>query len=312
MQTGRAASPARIYALIAAGARKAVVFRRGPSKCVLVLSWDLKTDTLHSGQWFKGRIYERRCDLSLDGELLAYFAARHHGPLGTWTAVSRPPFLTALALWPKGDAYGGGGLFQDSRELHLNHRPGDEFALADGFALPRGFRVRPFGERPGWGEDAPIHTTRLAREGWRTVVSGEASPFSTKGLFHWTIDPPMVMEKPIGHGGKARLRVGLHGIGKRDGAWYAQTAQVVVSATGKVLDLGEIDWADTDHNGDVLFARDGCLYRLAQPLVSGAAPKLVADLNVLSFETRAAPGFARGWPKSARAGGVRRSVGHCR
>lgn len=296
---------ARVYALIAAKARKAVVFRRGPSKCVLVLSWDLKTDTLQGGQWFKGRIYERRCDLSPDGDLLVYFAAKHHGPLGTWTAISRPPFLTALALWPKGDAWGGGGLFEDSRELHLNHRPGDEFALADGFVLPKGFRVRPFGERPGWGEDAPIHTARLARDGWTRVSPGEISPFSMKGLFNWTIDPPMVMEKPVGPGGTARLRIGLYGIGRRDGPWYAQTAQVVRPATGPILDLGEIDWADADHNGDVLFARDGCLYRIAQPLSPAATPRLVTDLNPLGFEMRAAPGFAAGWPKSARAGGRR-------
>src|SRR5262249_17885427 len=26
-----------------------------------------------------------------------------------WTAISRPPFLTALALWPKGDCWHGAG-----------------------------------------------------------------------------------------------------------------------------------------------------------------------------------------------------------
>ena len=106
---------ARLYALIARDARRAVVFRRGPSKQVLVLLWNLKDDVLVPGQWFKGRIYERRCDLSPDGEMLAYFAAKHRGPFGTWTAVSRPPYLTALALWPKGDAWGGGALFEDER-----------------------------------------------------------------------------------------------------------------------------------------------------------------------------------------------------
>ena len=293
---------ARIYALIAPKARKAVVFRRGPSKCVLILTWDLKTDTLESGQWFKGRIYERRCDLSPDGELLVYFAGKHRGPLGTWTAVSRPPFLKALALWPKGDAWGGGGLFEGTRQLSLNHRTGDEFVLADGFSLPQGFRITPFGERPGWGEDDPICMTRLAREGWRTVSQGEVSPYSGKGLFRWKIDPPMVMEKSIGKANRALLRVRLHGIGQRDGSWYAQSAQVVVTKNEQSLELGEIDWADTDHNGDVLFARGGCLFRLKQPLISAdaASPKLVADLNALTFEARTAPGFATGWPKSAR------------
>ena len=112
--------PARLYALIAREARKAVVFRRGPSKSVLLLAWDLENDTLTPGQWLRGRIYERRCDLSPDGELLAYFAANQREPLYSWTAVSRPPYLTALALWPKGDCWGGGGLFRHERTLALN------------------------------------------------------------------------------------------------------------------------------------------------------------------------------------------------
>ena len=61
---------ARLYAIIAREARKAVVFRRGPSRNVLVLSWDLEPDTLQPGQWFKGQIYKRSCELRPDGRLL--------------------------------------------------------------------------------------------------------------------------------------------------------------------------------------------------------------------------------------------------
>lgn len=288
---------ARLYALIARDARKAVVFRRGPSKNVLLLDWDLKTDTLTPGQWFKGRIYERRCDLSPNGDLLVYFAAKHHGPLGTWTAVSRPPYLAALALWAKGDAWGGGGLFDDARTLRLNHRLGHESHVADGFTLPKTFRVKGLGERPGWGEDAPIHTMRLARDGWSEVLAGEASDYTSKGPFSWVYYAPMVVEKAVR--GKARLRVSLHGIGERDGPWYVQTAHVVDEAASPIAELGRIDWADLDHTGDVLFARNGCLYRLSGHNLTGEAA-LVADLNALRFQPRVAPGFANGWPKSAR------------
>src|SRR5688572_31305259 len=47
--------------------------------------------------------------LSPDGEHLIYFAANYaeHHPLQTWTAVSRPPYFTALALRQKGNAWGG-------------------------------------------------------------------------------------------------------------------------------------------------------------------------------------------------------------
>src|SRR5436309_2920689 len=117
-------SPARLFVLIAREAPVAVVFRRGPSKQVLMLTWDLRTDRLTEGQWFKGRVYERRCDLSPSGEHLIYFAGKHTGPLGTWTAVSKPPNFTAELLWPKGDAWGGGGRMPTDRRVLLNHPQG--------------------------------------------------------------------------------------------------------------------------------------------------------------------------------------------
>jgi hypothetical protein len=60
--------PARIYAIVAREADVAVVFRRGPSRQVRLLRWNLRTDEIEAGQWFKGRIYERRCDLAPMGK----------------------------------------------------------------------------------------------------------------------------------------------------------------------------------------------------------------------------------------------------
>jgi len=306
---------ARISALIARKARKAVVFRRGPSRSVLALTWNLADDTLTPGQWFKGRVYERRCDLSPDGELLVYFAG-YRGQFRTWTAVSRPPYFTALALWPKGDAWGGGGLFPDAHTLDLNHRPatderardGDETQLAPDFSLPAGFRVRPWGPHPGWGEDDPIHTARQERDGWRILGEGGGGDwrqYDVAAPVMVSFDPPWVSAKAIGATG-ATLRVTLSGLKERDGRWYVEASQIA-SSSGEILaDLGRTDWSDVDHNGDVLYAQQGRLYRL--PVRGRAAPKLgesilVADLNDLRFEPIPPPDSARIWPKSARSAG---------
>jgi hypothetical protein len=289
---------ARLYALIARRARKAVVFRRGPSKSVLLLAWDLRTDQLTAGQWLKGRIYERRCDLSPDGQLLVYFAASYRGPWLTWTAISRPPYLTALAAWPKGDAWSGGGLFSDDRSLALNH-PAYEQHLAPGFALPGGFRVEPL--RAEMGEDDPIWSLRHERDGWTLRSPGRYSTHDRKGSLAWRLDPPGIWDKGLG-GGAALLRTNLHGIGERDGTWYVQTGQVVDGAGAVLADLGRIDWADVDHNGDVLFARQGCLFRLGYRRTNAI---LVADLNGLRFEPVAPPAIARSWPRSARQSQLR-------
>src|SRR5688572_26547893 len=145
----------RLYAIQARNAPVAVVFRRGPSNHVELIKWDTENDTFDEGQWLKGRIYERRCDLSPDGDLLVYFAANHKEPHYSWTAISRPPHLKALAFWPKGDCWGGGGLFESEETLSLNHRE-NEMMLADGTELPSQFTVKAFGDHPGWGEDDPI------------------------------------------------------------------------------------------------------------------------------------------------------------
>jgi hypothetical protein len=296
---------ARVTALIARQAPKAVVFRRGPSRTVCVLNWDLETDTLTPGQWFRGRIYDRRCDLSPDGKLLVYFAG-YRGEYRSWTAISRPPYLTALALWPKGDGWGGGGLFQNERTLELNHRPagdewardGDETHLAPDFRLPDGFRVRPFGERPGWGEDDPIYSARLERDGWRPTDEGGAPQENRDGPVWITFDPPFVRAKPLRRDG-LELRLALHGIKERDGRWYLETGQIVAPGDHILADLGRVDWADVDHNGDVLVSQGGRLFRMRIPPHATAvlsAPALVADLNDMRFERRSTPPEARTWP----------------
>src|SRR6185295_14189761 len=106
--------PARIHVLMARNAPIGVVIRRGPSKTVCTISWDRQMDTFRLGQCMRGRIYERRSDLSPDGKHMIYFAMNgrwHSAAKGAWTAVSKAPYLKAVALYPKGDCWNGGGLF---------------------------------------------------------------------------------------------------------------------------------------------------------------------------------------------------------
>ncbi|MDX2015872.1 MAG: hypothetical protein SFW67_37105 [Myxococcaceae bacterium] len=109
--------------IFAAEAPVGVVIARGPSRWTNVSRWDVMTDTVTRGAWFKGRLYETKCDLSPDGELFlaALFKGRRAGTPFTdsWTAISRLPWLYALALWPIGTTYGGGGRFVGPREVTL-------------------------------------------------------------------------------------------------------------------------------------------------------------------------------------------------
>jgi hypothetical protein len=112
--------PCWMCVLLAREADVGVILRRGPTQWWRVTLWDTKRDTFEGGQWFRGRIYPEKCDVSPNGKLFIYFAGQFHtrnadkGYRDTWTAVSRPPFLTALTLWPIGDTWAGTGVFIDN------------------------------------------------------------------------------------------------------------------------------------------------------------------------------------------------------
>lgn len=263
-QGQRGVAATRLYALLAREGRTGVVFRRGPSRQVQLIRWDLRTDTFEHGQWFKGRIYERRCDLSPSGRLLVYFASTQRGDFGTWTALSRPPFFTALALWPKGDSWGGGGMFEDEHTLLLNHRPlegREPFPMPAGFRLKPGMRVLPFGQGSGGGEDDPIDSVLRQRDGWQVVDAGEGALDRRAGGALYRFSRPQISEK--GGSGGRRLQSLLHAVGRRNQAWYDLEHRVLDRDDNVLLDLPGSDWADWD-GGDLVFARNGCLHRLAK------------------------------------------------
>ena len=139
--------PCRLFVIPARAAPVAIILRRGPTNWYQVIAWDTDRDVFTSGAWFKGRIYEERCDVSPDGKLFLYFCHGGRARAGytdSWTAVSRPPWLHALALWPWGTTYGGGGRFTGPRQLVLR------------VAMPIG----PHPKHPGLG----LEVSTLSRE----------------------------------------------------------------------------------------------------------------------------------------------------
>ena len=123
---------------LARDANRGLLLRHGPADWWWHLTlWNTDTDVFECGQWFHGRIDPSKCDLSPNGELFLYFAEkfRHRNAVkgygGSWSAISRPPYFTALALWPHGGFYDG--FFLDDRTVrtgggvpahHPNHPPG--------------------------------------------------------------------------------------------------------------------------------------------------------------------------------------------
>lgn len=114
----------RVSFVFAVEAPICVILRRGPSTWVHVLKWNTRTDVIEPGAWHRGRIHQD-CDLSPDGELFVYFGSQYkrehqEGYKDNWTAVSRAPWLSALAMWPRSDTYGSHAYFADNTTLVID------------------------------------------------------------------------------------------------------------------------------------------------------------------------------------------------
>lgn len=282
---------ARLYALLARETPVGVIFRRGPSRQTLLIRWDTANDTFETGQWFKGRLFERRSDLSPDGSRLIYFAANYKQPHHAWTAISRPPYLTALALWPKLDTYNGGGQFVTANELILNHEPWQRAMHPDFIKIP----VRVAGYAEWRGEDDSVQKPLLVRDGWKLIDRGRWESFSAKAGGGFAANPPELWRKPHPAADLA-LETALVSIGRKQGAFYCWKFRVVPARQPE----GEAawnswDWADWDKQGDLVYAQRGALYR--QPVRGGLLEpaRLLADFTGMKFEEVQAPEWATFW-----------------
>lgn len=74
----------------------AVIFRRGPTKQVRMVRWDLRRDDFLRGQWMAARVYAYASRITPDGKYVDYSGMRRGD---TWRAVAKPPYFTPLAVW---------------------------------------------------------------------------------------------------------------------------------------------------------------------------------------------------------------------
>jgi hypothetical protein len=276
--------------LLARQAPVGVILRRSSSQLFLMVRWDLERDTFEAGQWLKARLHEHHCDLSPEGDRLLYLAAKYTGEkTGTFTAISRPPYFTALALWPlDGTWQGGGGVWESQIQVLLAHHP-DALELAAGFALPAGFEAgkQPTSHISAFG---PVFAARMQKDGWQAVQKGMA-------VGGGQIVPSEIWSKPSPkRPTSVSLRLRMQGYGEHP---HPRVYELVGESSS--VELGPADWADWGASGDLLLARDNRIYRVRVTADSIEAKELV-DLSGLAFEEREAPLEARQWTGAVPAG----------
>jgi len=243
----------RLFVIFARSAPTAVIFRRGPSEWVQLIRWNSAEDTFEFGQWFHGRIYERRCDLSPDGSLLIYFAQKINRRTledkeftYAWTAVSKPPYLTAPALWPKGDCWAGGGSFENNGTIVLNHKP--EKSTPHPNHKPKTLEVKL---RPDvCGEDDPIYSERVERDGWRLKAAWEVEYLGYPDMYR--TNQPEIRERSLPNGNLA-IRL-TRSISRLD---YSELFDLSDQQQSILTPIVGASWVDWDQRGRLIIARQG-------------------------------------------------------
>lgn len=270
--------PARVHVLLAQYMSLGIVIRRGPSKQVCTSLWDRTTDTFQIGQWLKGRIYERRCDLSPDGKYLIYFALnpKRKGPAGSsWTAVSIAPYLKAIVLIGVGHTWGGGGLFLSPDRYWAQTGIGDRL-LRDSQLVQLAEDFRPtetFG-----GAWLGIYHWRLLRDGWVYQGRQEANEWKSTDRYEKDLKNSWVLRKlahaqvyaPIGKGGHWEEHV------------------LYFPATGEEIAYPDWEWADLDHER-LVWSAQGMLYAGVLGNQGLAEQRTLYDFNDMTFERIIAP-----------------------
>jgi hypothetical protein len=271
-----------LFVYLAREAPVAAVLRRGPSDWVQLTRWQIDTDTFEPGQWMKGRVYERRSDLSADGGLFLGFVRQSggQGDLGvdTWLAISRLPWFTALALWSVGGTYHTGGYFPDRHTVWTGYGSAEpdrgrlpSWLRATSSHPPRVDRTTNWTERTVW-------MNRLLRDDWQPLDDGEPE--------RWQKRSPAGRSRLVmtlrsdsdfrAYGGPHVLEYALHPDG----------------ADAPVL-LDRVTWADWDHRGRLIVARDGRIEHWQD-----GEFHLLADFNLQKPDPQPAPTWATEWPSS--------------
>jgi hypothetical protein len=116
----------RLHLFFATENDRALILRQGPAREFRMILWHRNSDAFEDGQWIRNKVYAGGGSLSPDGAHFLYFALDGRWSSvthGSYTALSRPPYWTALALFPGGDRLGGGGVFLDNVHYWVSGDP---------------------------------------------------------------------------------------------------------------------------------------------------------------------------------------------
>lgn len=261
--------PCRLKFLFSRKAKRCVILRRGPSSWVRMILWDMANNEFLHGQWLNGPV--RDFDLSPNGDHLIYFVSYHktRAPY-LWTAVSKPPYFTALAMWPISDAWGGYCAFVDDSKIYIekgNHQTSLE--LSAGYSLKKYTLVA---QRHDWD-------WKMKRNGWTPTIPVDHP--SNHGMYFLVWKKKLLLK-----GGTLCLQNKKHGNTKP--VYWLEGAQEDIA-------LPRVDCADIDPYGRLVVAQSGVLHIAQVSNNNELILEKIFDFNAQVPEEILAPKHATLW-----------------
>lgn len=259
----------------------ACVLRRGPSAWCHVALWRVDDGAVLHGAWLRATLYPERSAVSPDGRLLAAFVhdGRASRPWQTYFAVSRAPWLHALAAWETAGTWTTGAHFESGTDL-----------LLAGGCLSRD--APDHGTFPGSVTFAPVDTrwvrARLFRElrtGWTEAAGEEPWLKALPAPLEAHPDAVVVSRPgPEDEGGDGR-RLVLVSLQERQREYY-------LVAGGAAEPLEDVRCAEWGPGGSVLAATTSGHLRV---LERDGRVAWEYDMNRVEPDPRPAPPWATSW-----------------
>lgn len=248
-----------LHVLFAREAHLGVIFRYTLGKKTLQILWDTKRNTFAEGQWLRAVIRPEWCDVSPNGKYLAYFASNGHslgakrlkGFEDSWTAICRPPYFSALAVFPESGVYYGGGTFSDNNTFLLNGYASysgrtdttwlDKPPKHHPDYPPTGITVRYIPSVfPDYPEAQSTDQLLKLKNGWECLKAWSYGDWTRI----YTKHSPNQNERLI----------------ERYNYWAFPTYHYELEKRGKITPLEHVDWADYDQRGRLVYAKGGTLW----------------------------------------------------
>jgi hypothetical protein len=268
--------PPRLHVIPARSAPIAAVLRRGPSEWWHVLRWNLESLTVEPGAWLHGRIYPRRCDVSPDGRLLAYFAMSGPPPWDGFYGVAKLPWLKALAAWWVGNTWATGCEFHADGALALGFPPGTP---PDHGTFPPGLTSLTPPQLSGRALFIERDVSLELRRGWELLTRPETDGAGLE----------LRRARPGGDGSELRITHAGHTFTEP----AIEGAVLRYALDGAPLD--DAAWADWDAGGRLLVATTAGALEVREPAGDQWRTTWSHDLGELEPDPAEAPAWACRW-----------------